>query len=69
MFKQQQNLGRIFSPSKMHLRPSGLGCFPFERGGSVAVVDLLLPIVCGSSVFVFVLLYIAFLSILVLQIS
>ena len=38
--------------------PLGLGCCPFCGGGSV-VVDLLfneLPIVCRSSVFVFVLL-------------
>ena len=38
--------------------PGGLGCCPFSGGGSV-FVDLLLnvlPIVCGSSVFVFVLL-------------
>ena len=34
-----------------------LGCCPFQGGGSVVVVDLLfivLPIVCGSSLFVFV---------------
>ena len=38
--------------------PGGLGCRPFKGGGSV-VLDLLfnaLTIVCGSSVFVFVLL-------------
>ena len=38
--------------------PSGLGCCPFWGGGSV-VVDLLfdvLPIGCGESVFVLVLL-------------
>ena len=45
---------------KMHLSPAGggLGSCPFEGSGSV-VVDLLfnvLPIVCGGSVFVFVLL-------------
>ena len=41
--------------------PSSLGCCPFEGGGSV-VVDLLfnvLPIICGSYVFVFVLLTVA----------
>ena len=52
----------------------GLGYCPFLGGGSVAVVvDLLintLPIVCGSSVFVFVLLRITYFeSILVLQSS
>ena len=43
----------------MYLGPCGLGYSPFYGGGSV-VVDLLfniLPIVCGSSVFVFVLLF------------
>ena len=55
--KQQQNLGRRFSASKMHLSspsPAGLGCCPSKGSGSV-VDDLLfnvLPIVCGSSVFV-----------------
>ena len=51
VFQQQQNLGRSFSASKMHLRP--------PPGGGSVVAHLLfniLPIVCGSSVFVFVLL-------------
>ena len=61
MFKQQQNLGRRFGASKMHLSPppppSSLGCCPFQGGDSV-LVDLLfnvLPIFCGDSVFVLVL--------------
>ena len=40
-FEPQQNLGRIFSTSKMHLSsPSGVGCCPFE-GGEYVVVDLM----------------------------
>ena len=42
LFKQQQNLGRIYGASKMRLR-------------LLPVLNVLL-IVCGSSVFVFVLL-------------
>ena len=62
------NLGLGFGTSKMHIShpirppppplPGGLGCCPFWGSGSV-VVDLLfgvLPIGCGGSVFVFVLL-------------
>ena len=44
LFKQQQNLGRIYGASKMRLR-------------LLPVLNVLL-IDCGSSVFVFVLLYI-----------
>ena len=49
---------RRFSASKMHLAPGAVGCCPFYDGGSVVVnlVFNVLPIVCGSSVFVFVLL-------------
>ena len=40
-FMEQQNLGRRFGTSKMHLSPpSGLGCCPFQ-GGSSIVVDFL----------------------------
>ena len=45
---------RLLNVFKPH---SGLDCYPFYGGGSV-VIDLLfnvLPIVCGDSVFVFVL--------------
>ena len=44
----------------VHLDPGCLGCCPFWGGGSV--VDLLFyvpPILCGGSVFVFVLAYVA----------
>ena len=44
----------LFASLQLH----ALGCCPFSGGGSV-VVDILLnviPIVCGSSVFVFILL-------------
>ena len=62
-FQQKQNLGRRFGASKMHLSPPpptpgglGLGC------GSVVINQLfnVLSVVCGSSVFVFVLLCITF---------
>ena len=57
VLQQQQNLGRIFSTSKIHLSPppSGLRCCPFWGGGSVVVDSLLIatPIVgfCGCSMF------------------
>ena len=41
VLQQQQNLGRRFGTSKMHLSPPVcLGCCPFSGGGSV-VVDFL----------------------------
>ena len=65
--EQQQNLGRIFGASKMHLSSPrcGLGCGSIVLGcGSVVVNQLfnVLPIVCGLC---FAMYY--FLSILVLQ--
>ena len=58
VFYQQQNLGRRFRASKMHLRPlpvaqAAVCC----NGGGSVVVDLLFyvpPIVCGGSVLVYV---------------
>ena len=71
-FQQQQNLGQRFGTSKIHLSPApgGLGCCPFEGGGSV-LVDFLcivtpIVVVCNCSLFFFVR---YFMSILVLQTS
>ena len=67
VLQQQQNLGRRFGTSKMHLSPpppppGGLGCCPFLGGGSVAVDFLFIvtPIVgvCNFSMFCCTLLYI-----------
>ena len=67
MLQQQQNLGRRFGTSKMHLsppppRPGGYGCCPFKGDGSV-VVDFLFIVI----VLCFVVRY--FMSSLVLQSS
>ena len=64
MLRQQQNLGRIFGTSRMHLspppRPSGFGCCLFWGGGFVVVDSLLIitPIVgfCNCSMFCWALL-------------
>ena len=56
LFYQQQNLGRRFSTSKIHLTPpptSCLGCSPFYDGDSV-VVGLLFIVVPILGGFVFV---------------
>ena len=68
VFYQQQILGQKFCASEMHLSP------PVALAGSGSVVANLLfnvlPVVCGSSVFVFVLFCITLCrSILVLQSS
>ena len=47
VLQQQQNLGRRFGTSKMHLSPpppppSGFGCCPFQGRGSVNVDSLLI---------------------------
>ena len=63
MLQQQRNLGQRFGTSKINLsHPSGLGCCPFQGGGSF-VVDLLLivtPIIgfCNCSLFCCKLLYV-----------
>ena len=58
VFYQQQNLGRRFRGSKMHLRPLPVAQAAVRcNGGGSVVVDLLFyvpPIVCGGSVLVFV---------------
>ena len=55
VFYQQQNLGRRFDASKMHLSspPGDLGCCPFKVFCSVVIGSLLHvpPIICGGSVF------------------
>ena len=63
VLQQQQNLGRRFGASKMHLSPhGGLGCCPFNGGGSVVVHFLFIvtPIVgvCNCSLFCCTLLYV-----------
>ena len=69
VLQQQQNLGRRFGTSKMHLSPPpppppprGLGCCPFKGGGSV-VVDFLFIVtplvgVCNCSMFCCTLIYV-----------
>ena len=39
MLQQQQNLGRRFGTSKMHLSATSFGCCPFYSGGSSVAVD------------------------------
>ena len=62
VLQEQQNLGRRFGTSKMHLSPSGFGCCPFEGGCSVVVDSLLIvtPIVgfCKCSMFCYALLHV-----------
>ena len=62
---RQQSLRRGIGTGRVHFGPGGLGCCPLWGGGS-GVVDLLFcvpPVVCGGSVFVFVLLCIMLCSV------